>query len=149
SRGVLIPRLLRASRLDEAIAHGWAQLQPRHGSDRFEAFTLVMIQRDRAAIVEHRADLTAITRQALDLPLMFTSSSLGDAIVDPPRRRLFTTLMQSRRDPLDAQARFHRHRWPNRPQVSVHMSRADAATVSHTVIDVSQAALTVRYLRTL
>ena len=149
SRGVLIPQLLGASHLDEAITRAWTQLQPRDGSDQFEAFTLLMIERRRTAIVEHRSGMTAIAQHPLDQPLMFTSSSLGDAVVDPPRRRLLTQLLQSRRDPLDAQARFHRHRWPNRPQVSVRMSRADAATVSHTVIDVSPAAVAVRYMPTI
>ena len=149
SRGVLIPDLLRASRLDEAIRRAWTRLQPRDGPDRFEPFTLVMIQRDRIAIVEHHAGMTAITQHQLDRPLMFTSSSLGDGIVDPPRRRLFTRFLQARRDPLDAQARFHRHRWPNRPQVSVRMSRGDAATVSHTVVDVSRRAIAVRYMPTI
>src|SRR5262249_23772703 len=109
----------------------------------------VMLQRERTATVEHRAGATAITQQRLDRPLLFTSSSLGDAIVERPRRGLFERFMRSRRDPLDAQARFHRHRWPDQPQVSVCMSREDAATVSHTVVDVSTEAVAVCYVPTI
>jgi hypothetical protein len=76
---------------------------------------------------------------------MFTSSSLGDELVERPRQRLFAALVESSRRPLAAQARYHRHRWPDRPHISVRMARADAATVSHTTIDVSNEHIAIEY----
>jgi len=149
SRGALIPRLLGEPRVDAAVERALSQLHPRNALGRFEAFTLVMVQCDRIAIVEHRPNMTAITLHRLQHALLFTSSSLGDEIVDPPRRRLFAGLMHSTRDHLEAQARFHRHRWRDRPHLSVRMSREDAATVSHTVVDVSKEAIAVRYVPTI
>ena len=74
----------------------------------------------------------------LTMPRLFTSSSLGDALVDVPRGGLFEQLViEDRGSWLRGQFRFHRHRWPHLPELSVEMSRADAATVSRTVIDVS------------
>jgi hypothetical protein len=145
SRGVLIPRLLGAACLDTALQRVRAELQSPDERPRFEPFTLVMIQRRRVAVLEHRAGVTVAATRRLARPLLFTSSSLGDDMVDRPRRRLFAALLESSRRPLDAQARFHRHRWPDRPHVSVRMARADAATVSHTVVDVSGDAVAVGY----
>jgi hypothetical protein len=42
---------------------------------------------------------------------------------------------------------FHRHAWPARPEISVLMSRPDAATVSRTVLDVSDGAIRMHYSR--
>jgi hypothetical protein len=69
---------------------------------------------------------------------LFTSSGLGDALVEGPRRRLFERLVLGAEDSwLDGQSRFHRHRWPGQPELSVWMERPDARTVSRSVIDVA------------
>jgi hypothetical protein len=77
----------------------------------------------------------------LDRPMLFTSSSLGDALVDGPRRMLFEQMLAPPHDSdAGAAARqdaFHAHRWRHRPAVSVHMSRPDACTVSTTVVECS------------
>jgi len=53
---------------------------------------------------------------------MLTSSGLGDAVVDAPRRQLFERLVLRHERPWPlAQDRFHAHRWPSRPDISVHM----------------------------
>jgi hypothetical protein len=85
-------------------------------------------------------------------PLLFTTSSLGDALVDGPRRLLFEQMIPSTalradsssafragraRDLAAQQDAFHAHRWRDRPAVSVHMSRPDACTVSTTVVEVT------------
>jgi hypothetical protein len=78
-----------------------------------------------------------VEQQVLDRPHVFSSSSLGDRVVEEPRRRLFEHLISGDRDEwLAGQATFHRHRWQNRPEISVLMSREDARTVSRTRIDV-------------
>jgi hypothetical protein len=68
---------------------------------------------------------------------MFTSSSLGDAIVDRPRRELFEQVVARTDNWLWGQWRFHRHQWADRPEISVRMAREDAVTVSRTTIDVT------------
>jgi hypothetical protein len=69
--------------------------------------------------------------------LMRTSSSLGDGLVEPPRRKLFNQMMRtSAAERLRAQDRFHAHTWPRRPELGVLMSRPDARTVSRTVCDI-------------
>ena len=76
---------------------------------------------------------------------MFTSSSLGDAVVAAPRRRLFEQLVLADDDWLRGQFRFHRHQWTRRPEISVQMAREDAATVSRTTIHVTTRAIDVDY----
>jgi hypothetical protein len=146
SRGVLIPRLLGAARIETVVARARTELRSAGAHVPFEPFTLVMIQRHDVATVDYRAGTMAIMRRRLTRPVMFTSSSLGDELVDPPRRRLFAALVESSRRPLAAQAQFHRHSWPDRPQISVRMTRTDAATVSHTTIDVCGETIAIEYL---
>ncbi|MCX5688819.1 MAG: NRDE family protein, partial [Planctomycetota bacterium] len=62
--------------------------------------------------------------------LMLTSSGLGDALVEEPRRRLWNQLTQHHRSAHAAQLPFHTHRWPDAPHLSVLMERADAQTTS-------------------
>ncbi len=144
SRGVLIPRLLHATDLDAAAAR--ARMRLTNGATpRFDPFTLVMIQRRAVVVLDYDNGLNSVTRHRLIAPLLFTSSSLGDEVVDRPRRRLFAALVQASRRPLAGQARFHRHRWRDRPDLSVWMARPDAATVSRTVVDVRSNAISVAY----
>lgn len=145
SRGTLIPQLLGAGSLDTALERTRAASKPSAGERRFEPFTLVLLHHRRAAVVEYRAGVTEVEVRALAGPLLFTSSSLGDHLVDGPRRRLFAALVESSPCPIDAQDRFHRHCWPDRPAVSVCMTRPDAMTVSHTVVNVSARDVTVGY----
>jgi hypothetical protein len=76
---------------------------------------------------------------------MFTSSSLGDAVVARPRRRLFEQLVLADDDWLRGQFRFHRHQWTRRPEISVHMARGDASTVSRTTITVTSRTMELDY----
>jgi len=78
--------------------------------------------------------------------MMLTSSSLGDALVEKPRRRLFERLFAGEeRSWLQAQSLFHRHQWESRRGVSVRMERADAKTVSQTFVSVTGSAIELRY----
>jgi len=84
--------------------------------------------------------------QPLDRPVMFTSSGLGDARVEGPRRELFHDWFGD--DPAQWPAQqdaFHRHRWPDRPELSVCMSREDARSVSLTVVEVTAAGVSLTY----
>lgn len=148
SRGELIPMLINAQRLRDVIDRLSAI-----DADDFGPFTLVGIDAAGdgfAWIGDRDADgRAAVTVWARDrLPALFTSSSLGDALVDPPRRRLFEswfTREHSAEEPADRQDAFHRHRWADRPELSVNMDRSDARSVSLTAVECSGDAVTMRY----
>lgn len=64
-------------------------------------------------------------------PLCLVSSGLGDVHVQP-RLGLFREMVGSATGAaaIAQQDRFHRHVWPDRPEISVLMSRCEARTVS-------------------
>ena len=138
SRGMIVPRLLSCASIVHAL-RAYEALDLRE----YEPFRLVMVQRAAVAVADaaHRATATV----PLTSPVMVTSSSLGDALVEAPRRRLFERLVLAADDWLHGQARFHRHRWTSRPEISVNMAREDAATVSRTTIDVTSSAIDLAY----
>jgi uncharacterized protein with NRDE domain len=140
SRGGLIPRLAGADSLSEALARVLDT-----GVERYRPFRLLML--DRSQLVEcwiedgrprHR-------RAYLQDAMMRTSSSLGDAVVEGPRRTLFRRLFNRTAHAAAAQDAFHDHQWQGREHVSVRMERADASTVSRTTIEVSASFATVIY----
>ena len=141
SRGLIIPDLLGCASLTEALEMGEA-LDP----SGFDRFRLVMAQNATVAIVT--SDGVALSAEVayLSRPMMLTSSSLGDALVEGPRKLLFEQLFAGEeRSWLRAQSRFHHHQWRSRRDISVKMERGDARTVSHTVVDVSSRAIELRY----
>jgi hypothetical protein len=82
------------------------------------------------AIIEARWDSQRLSTNWHDgSPVAFVSSGLGDALVEP-RLALFEEMVVRTGATAAAQDEFHAHRWPDRPQVSVMMTRADARTVS-------------------
>jgi hypothetical protein len=127
SRGLLIPRLASSRTLDE-IESEWRRI------DRaaFAPFRLVALDRDNARVFSSAQGNSV--RYATRAPLLFASSGLGDATVEPIRAALFDGLLQRDPDPWSAQSRLHAHAWPDRRHLSVMMTRVDAATVSKTEI---------------
>lgn len=141
SRGLIIPPLLRHARLDAVV-----RAAARNDPSQFAPFRLVIVQATRCGIVSSDGAALGIDLLECDAPLLFTSSSLGDARVATPRRRLFERLvLHHPRGWLAGQLAFHRHRWRGRPEVSVTMARADARTVSRTIVDASPRTVVVRY----
>jgi hypothetical protein len=140
SRGVVIPSLTGAATLDEVVfrmsAVPVAQWAP---------FRLLAVDSCRVAefvpATRHGAPHSCQFHR-VHKPLLFTSSSLGDTMVEGPRRTLFEQMLPaSSLRPGDAAARqnaFHSHRWRDRPALSVHMSRPDACTVSTTTVEVTE-----------
>jgi uncharacterized protein with NRDE domain len=136
SRGVIVRDLMSERDLDMALQRVGAL-----NVSRYRPFHLVVADRSGAAF----ASAGSIARLRLWSPLMFTSSSLGDGAAERMRRPLFDRLMSTAADRwLEAQSAFHRHQWHTCPDLSVLMSRADAATVSRTTVDVSDE-IQVRY----
>ena len=141
SRGLIIPYLLECASLAEAL-HRSAAVDP---SD-FDRFRLAMVQRGTVATLTSDGAELAVEVTDLARPMMLTSSSLGDALVEKPRRRLFERLFAGEeRSWVQAQRLFHRHQWQSRRGISVRMERADAKTVSQTFVSVRGSAIELQY----
>ncbi|MBI2804126.1 MAG: NRDE family protein [Planctomycetes bacterium] len=133
SRGRIIPSLLSATTL--AVAN--KRLESLALSE-WPPFRLVIA--DRHACDDFRFDGNDLLRTSrrIDVEvLMFTSSGLGDEVVDAPRRALLADFFRPGRDQASEQDAYHRHSWPQRRHLSVCMSRPEARTVSFTTVDVA------------
>ena len=133
SRGFLVRMLL-----DQGSSAAAVQALSRFDVTEFDPFSLVAIDASHVRVANSDGVDLGFANAPLAAPMLFTSSSLGDALVEAPRQRLFERMVvRQRRGWLEAQARFHRHQWRARPEISVRMARVDALTVSETVVDVS------------
>lgn len=127
SRGSIIPALIERDGSEAAMeALGAMDLR------RFGPFRLIAIDalHEDLGIIEARWDYEslAMVRHAC-APLCFASSGLGDHLVEP-RLDLFERMVVSAGATDASQDAFHAHRWPDRPEISVLMRRAEARTVS-------------------
>jgi hypothetical protein len=114
-------------------------------ANSFQPFRLVLVQNRRIALVAGDGREFASAESTLERPYMFTASSLGDVFVDSPRRRLFECLMSHSCGRHHGQLLFHRHQWIDKRDISVLMEREDAATVSRTVVDVTERGVALEY----
>jgi len=135
SRGQIIPRLCGSDTLDRALAR-FNELP----HDAFSPFRLIVTDGLQLAeltwsvgVLSSRVEEVGCVRR------MWTSSGLGDHRVDGPRRELFRQIGET-------QDAFHRHRWPDRPHLSVCMRRADAMTVSCTFVRLQRDSVTMSYI---
>jgi hypothetical protein len=131
SRGHIIPSLADAADLQEAA-------ERLAGLDAAATAPFKLLIADSAHVVIARSDGAVIVvspARPMDGPILHTSSGLGDDLVQSPRRRLFDEMFIASGDALAAQRAFHAHAWPEEGHLSVAMSRADARTMSRTVID--------------
>ena len=131
SRGKLIPDLLAFETL-EAIC----EEMRAYDAHAYPPFRLLVFSSH--SYVEFNSEGTAISQSepaAVNSALMFTSSGLGDHLVEPPRRALFDEKFVDGKGDVETQNAFHHHQWPDRTHLSVLMSRPDACTVSHTTVE--------------
>jgi hypothetical protein len=142
SRGGIIPGLMRARSLDEVAA-----LAEAIDHRQYSPFRVVAVHDGEDDVLEIAPAAGSSRRLPLAIPQMFTSSGLGDHQVEGPRRQLFerTVVRGGEQDLRDRQDRFHVHRWRDRQAVSVHMSRADAWTVSRTTIEIGDSDISMCY----
>jgi hypothetical protein len=141
SRGSLATRALGYGRLEDVIRFA-TSLSPQ----QFAPFRLVAARRTEVALVSSDGRAVDVERRPLSIPLMFTSSSLGDARVLAVRQELFQQLVGRRPERwLAGQSRFHNHRWSDCPELSVIMDRPEAATMSRSTIDVDATGVCFRY----
>jgi Transport and Golgi organisation 2 len=141
SRGTIIPRLLDAGTLGEALAR-----TNELNADDYAAFRLVLADRQRVADV-YCTGGTCQRHPPSDIagPILFTSSGLGDALVDPPRRALFGEFFGAGQDWRAQQDAYHRHSWPERRHLSVCMWRPEARTMSLTVVEMDSDGVRMDY----
>jgi len=143
SRGEIIPALLHCdspaaalTALDQSLDYG-----------DFAPFRLILLGCGVLADVRWDGRDPMVASHLLGTsPRMYTSSGLGDVLVDAPRRALFDELFSGPPEHWDrAQDAFHRARWSGREHLSVNMSRPDARTVSRAVIDIRDGVATFTY----
>lgn len=142
SRGELIGGILVGGTVD-CVKQRLQGVSPHD----YAPFRLVAVDGENIGV--WRSDGSAIVFESSPLggrPRLFTSSGLGDHVVEPPRRELFESRFGEDPSAWPAeQDAFHRHRWPDRPELSVCMSRADARSVSLTAVEVESAAVRMAY----
>jgi hypothetical protein len=140
SRGTLIPEILGEASVPAALRQ-----VGRLDLSGFAPFRLVLMDDEHIAVVRQVCGSVEISPlQPRDQALIFTSSGLGDHLVEDRRAQLFRKW--SRRPwTSEHQDDFHRHRWDDWPELSVNMARVDACTVSTTVVDITPETVSMRY----
>lgn len=141
SRGLIIPSLLHLNSVDAVVQ----RCLHMRAAD-FPPFRLIVAS--VGGCIELESDGRAIRCRGAVLPgrtALFTSSGLGDQLVEPPRRKLFECLLGDGLHNPQRQDALHGHQWLDRPHLSVWMSRPDAATVSRTTIEVGVGQTVMRY----
>jgi uncharacterized protein with NRDE domain len=143
SRGEIIPGLLESDSPTEAVEAFSRRFAPHD----FSPFRLVVVNRESLAVLKWNGRHLVLSSRFLgDRPELFTSSGLGDELVEGPRRELFEQLVvASTRDRPQAQDAFHAHRWEGREHVSVNMRRSTARTVSFAVVELDDDAALFTY----
>jgi hypothetical protein len=102
----------------------------------YPGFVVVAAWFDRLLVGASNGHRLSILERPLTHPVMFTSSSIGDAEAEQIRLPLFQSMVVEHPTRLAGQRAFHDHQWTDRPELSVRMRRPDACTVSRTRIDV-------------
>ena len=141
SRGQIIPALLHHHSIDAAVQ----QALNLRAAD-YPPFRLVIAS--ARGSIELASDGNLVRCGTPMLPGrvgMFTSSGLGDHLVDQPRRRLFDQMLGDGQHSPQTQDAFHRHQWPDRTHLSVNMIRPDARTVSRVVIELTATRAAMSY----
>ncbi len=138
SRGLVIPELIGNPGAEAAIA-----ALGRMRLEEFAPFRMAAVELGvggRAMrVIEGRWDrreLRVLPHGAG--PICMVSSGLGDSRA-LPRIGLFQELVADDGATPAVQDRFHRHRWEDRPEISVLMAREEARTVSITAVEVEEA----------
>lgn len=139
SRGGIVPSLAAHgdhASLRDALAH--------LDLPSYSPFRLLALDRAQVTELVWTGRKSALTTTTLDRPLFATSSGLGDIHVESPRRRLFETVLQANPTAGNQDA-LHDHAWPEQLPISIRMCRADARTVSRTVVTLAPDHVTMSY----
>jgi hypothetical protein len=143
SRGEIIPMLMECATIDEALERILTRV---HRNAYYSPFRLVLTDGRNCQEYKRHGGSDGVTPNwPVERPRMFTSSGLGDALVHMPRKRLFEEMFAAPADPIATQDAFHRHQWPDHPELSVCMSRREARTVSLTVLELNDRDVRMAY----
>lgn len=143
SRGSVVPALLRSAPSAVSPGAALASVEALTDLPRVMPFRLLATDGRSNAVGRWDGEGYRVEESAM-APLCLASSGLGDDAVSD-RLPLFEELVVSTGATRWAQDRFHAHRWPDRPDVSVQMSRRDARTVSVAVVERSAAGVSMWY----
>lgn len=141
SRGELIPSLLHHASLASAVS----DVESRDIA-RYAPFRLLLA--DRREVVEMvgaDGELSLAAPRDFSAPLLFTSSGLGDHVVEGPRRALFDETFGPGPWSTSMQDDFHLHLWCEQPALSVRMEAPIARTVSHAFVELFEDRATMSY----
>lgn len=137
SRGTLIPRLIDSEGVEEVVDRLSSMDLERCAP--FRLLTIDLIGDESGSIWPrmvlmdwNREELAVETH--LDGPVCLVSSGLGDSRV-APRIELFDEMLVSKGLTPENQDAFHAHRWHDRPDISVMLSRELAWTESVTAVE--------------
>lgn len=141
SRGLIIPSLLECDTLASAVQQALnTDVRP------YAPFRLIVLDdRELVELANHGPRLRVRSREPLELPRFFASSGLGDRVVDGPRREVFEEFLIREAATPQRQDALHHHCWPDRPHLSVCMSRLEARTVSFTTIEIRLDRVSMHY----
>lgn len=131
SRGLVITQVLDCTTLEEA-AERLSLLE----IVSFAPFRFVATDGDRYFNFASDEASKRVEICRLSQPVIFTSSGLGDGHVQAPRAALFRRFFSNNDISAARQDAFHRHQWPDRPELSVCMRRSGAETVSYTTLEI-------------
>jgi hypothetical protein len=141
SRGLIIPTLLDCPTQTIAVDRLLAL-----DVSRYAAFRLVITNCEQfVEVVSTGKKIQIRNRKRLYSPLLFTSSGLGDAVVESPRSSLLQQILSTQAASSAVQDSFHRHSWPRKQHLSVCMRRPDARTVSYTTVEMSRDRAVMQY----
>lgn len=139
SRGSIIPALLHHE--DAAAAIDALRAMPL---ERYTYFRLVAVDPERILCATWNRAALSERQWSIETPVCFASSGLGDEHVQL-RCDLWREMLSEHGLSAATQDRFHEHVWPERPHLSVRMSREDARTVSTTRVELDDAGASLRY----
>jgi hypothetical protein len=141
SRGTIIPQLLAHASVGAAAA-----VVGELPLGRFEPFQLLLLDLGGWATIQWDGQaFTLGEKAAVVRPVLLTSSNLGDALVAHSRRALFERCFNVIRPWESVQDTFHRHQWPEQPELSVCMRRPDSGTLSQTIIQLEPTGVHLAY----
>jgi hypothetical protein len=116
------------------------------GADEFAPFRVLIVDARQTSVVSGDGRRTSVDAGPTPSePLLLTSSGLGDAVVERPRRALFAKTIDRDHPTRLQQDAFHAHQWAERPDLSVRMERPDALTVSRTVVELASGRVWMTY----
>lgn len=132
SRGLMIPDLITEPTAEAVVARVRDNVLARYAPFRLLAIEPSAAGARTAELTWNRTYLAV--RWHAGAALCFASSGLGDHRA-APRLPLFAEMVADPGPTPERQDEFHRHTWPDRPEVSVMMSRTEARTVSVTRVE--------------